>query len=438
MKKNDVLKKCEQNNVRFVHLQFLDFLGSIKSITLPFSRVRKAMEKNIWFDGSSLEGSIRTCESDMYLKPDTKTFALLPWEKKKEARMFCDVYLSDGTLFSGDPRQILKRQIQKAEHMGYEYRIAPELEFFLFPLDEKGKPVLTPHDQSGYFDSSGEHNEAIRSAIHDITHTMQREIEAIHHEVASGQHEIDFVPQDALIQADQIVTTQLALKAIAKKHHVQVTFMPKPLRGENGSGMHLHQSLWKKGKNIFHDPNGTYYSLSAEALHFIAGQLQYMPEMTAITNPTVNSYKRLVPGYEAPIYVAWGRMNRSALIRIPSFYADRTEASRCELRCPDASGNPYLIFAIILAAGLEGIEKKLTPPDPIDENIYTFTDKKAKRMRIKTIPDSLQKALKKMETSSFVKGVLGEYVFDTFIAAKWTENNAFQQYVSQWEIDRYF
>jgi glutamine synthetase len=440
MKKADVLKKCEQNNVRFIHLQFCDLLGVLKSVTIPFVKLSDAIDNNVWFDGSSIEGFARTYESDMYLQLDLSTFSLVPWESEKDnavARILCDIYLPNGSPFEGDPRQILRRQVERAQKMGFEYMVGPELEFFLFPLDDNGRPVLEPHDQAGYFDYSGDRAGSIRQAMTDVVSQMGVEVETLHHEVAPGQHEIDFHYSNAIRQADQVITMKSALKAVARKHNLLASFMPKPITGENGSGMHVHQSLWKAGKNHFFDSKAKYGFLSKTALQFIAGQLKHMEAMVAVTNPTVNSYKRLVPGYEAPVYVAWGQLNRSALIRVPRLSSGNENGTRCELRSPDSSSNPYLAFAVMLAAGLDGIERKMTPPDPIDENIYTFTEKKAKRMRIKVIPDSLQKSLNKMKTGELAEKVLGSETFEKFTAAKQMEVDEFRQQVSAWETERY-
>lgn len=440
MKKIDVLKKCEQNNVRFIHLQFCDLLGSLKSVTIPFSKLSDAIENNVWFDGSSIEGFARIYESDMYLHLDLSTFSLVPWESEKDsavARIICDIHLPDGSPFEGDPRQILRRQVERAKKMGFEYNVAPELEFFLFPLDEKGEPILEPHDQAGYFDYSGDRVGSIRQAMTDVVSQMGGDVETLHHEVAPGQHEIDFHYSDAIRQADQVITMKSALKAVARKHNLLASFMPKPITGENGSGMHVHQSLWKNGENHFYDPKGNYGFLSQTALQFIAGQLNHMEAMVAVTNPTINSYKRLVPGYEAPVYVAWGQLNRSALIRVPRLSSGDANGTRCELRSPDSSSNPYLAFAVMLGAGLDGIEKKMSPPDPIDENIYTFTEKKAKRMRIKVIPDTLQKSINKMKTGELAEEIFEKEAFEKYCTAKQMEVDEFRQQVSPWEVERY-
>lgn len=440
MTKEKILSQCKQKNVRFVHLQFCDILGMVKSVTIPISKLEDAINHNVWFDGSSIEGFTRIFESDMYLKLDLSTFSMVPWESDEEtgvARIICDVFLPDGTPFMGDPRQILRQQVERAKKLGYEYFVGPELEFFLFPLDENGKPTVDPHDTAGYFDYSSDRAGAIRQVMSDVVTQMGVDVETIHHEVSPGQHEIDFKYNDAITQADQVLTVKTALRAVAQDFGLHVTFMPKPIAGINGNGMHVHQSLGKDGKNAFYDAKSKYNGLSNIALQFIAGQLKNMSEIIAVTNPTVNSYKRLVPGYEAPVYIAWGQTNRSALIRIPRLTAGRTEGTRCELRCPDSSSNPYLAFAVMLAAGLDGIEKKVAIPEPIDENIFEFTDKKAKRMRIKTVPGSLQEAIARMERGSLVRKVFGDHSFEKFIENKKVEIDEHRLYVSQWELDTY-
>lgn len=439
MNKTAILKTARDRNVRFVHMQFCDLLGMVKSVTIPVSKLADALEHNVWFDGSSVEGFTRIFESDMYLKPDLETFAILPWESEDGnavARLICDVYLPDGTPFAGDPRQILKRQLERAKKLGYDYFVGPELEFFLFPLDENGNPIVKPHDSAGYFDYSSDRANFIRQVMSDVVSKMGIDVETIHHEVAPGQHEIDFKYSNALAQADAVLTVKTALRAVARKFNLHATFMPKPIHGINGSGMHVHQSLGKNGQNGFADAKGK-YGLSKLALSFIAGQLKNIGEIVALTNPTINSYKRLVPGYEAPVYIAWGTTNRSALIRIPRLTPGRTEATRCELRSPDASANPYLAFAAMLAAGLEGVEKKLTPPDPVEENIYHFTDKKAQRMRINTLPGSLTEAIEKLERSGLAQDILGKHAFEKFIEAKKMEADEFRMYVSPWELETY-
>jgi glutamine synthetase len=441
MKKEKVLQICKQKNVRFVNLQFCDLLGFVKSVTIPVSKLGDAIDEGMWFDGSSIEGFTRIFESDMYLKLDLKTFSVVPWQGSKTegervARVICDVHLPDGTPFEGDPRHILKRQVERAKKMGLEYYVGPELEFFLFKKAEDGSNTVEPNDRAGYFDFSSDRAGAVRAAMSKTVSEMGIDVEAIHHEVAEGQHEIDFKYSDAVTQADAVVTVKAALRAVAEDFGLHATFMPKPISGVNGSGMHVHQSMFKKGKNAFFDAKGTHH-LSKTAEHFFAGQLKRIHEFVAVTNPLINSYKRLVPGYEAPVYVAWGQTNRSAMIRIPQYRKGKEEAVRGELRNPDASANPYLAFAVMLAAGLDGIEQKLEAPNPINENIYEFTQKKAERMRVKTLPGSLDEAVKKMEKSEFVKEVFGEHSFLKFVEAKKIEVDGYRLQVSEWELNNY-
>lgn len=441
MTKDEVLRICKEKNVKFINFQFCDLLGTVKSVTNPVSKLKGAIENNIWFDGSSIEGFTRIYESDMFLKPDLNTFAIVPWESNSEmsvARIICDVYLPNGEPFEGAPRQILRRQIERAKKMGFDnYYTGPELEFFLFKTDDNGEALLEEHDNAGYFDYAMDKAAPIRQAMSEVVSQMGIDVETIHHEVSQGQHEIDFKYSDAITQADAVLTVKTALKAVARNWGLYATFLPKPIAGINGSGMHVHQSLFKGGKNAFYDEKNTKYHLSKTAMQFIAGQLKNIHEITAITNPLVNSYKRLVPGYEAPVYVAWGQTNRSALIRIPRFSQGQTQATRCELRCPDSSSNPYLAFAAMLAAGLDGIENKLEAPKSIEENIFEFTDKKASRMRVRTLPGSLQEAISKLEKSKLAKSVLGDHAFEKFIEAKKAEIDKFRLAVTDWEINEY-
>ena len=439
MKKDEIMKVCKQKNVKFINFQFCDILGTVKSLTNPVSKLEDAIENNIWFDGSSVEGFARIFESDMYLKPDLSTFSIVPWESDEQgttARIICDVFLPDGSPFLGDPRQILRQQIEKAKKLGFDYFVGPELEFFLFPLDEEKNPILKPHDNAGYFDYSTDKGKFIRQVMSDVVSQMGIDVETIHHEVSPGQQEIDFKYSDAISQADAVLTVKSALRAVAGEFDLHATFIPKPIAGVNGSGMHVHQSLGKNNKNAFFDSKNE-YQLSKIALQFIAGQLKYLPEICAITSPIVNSYKRLVPGYEAPVYIACGQTNRSALIRIPRITKGKPEATRCELRCPDPAANPYLAFAVMLGAGLAGIEEKLQEPKPIEENIFEFTDKKAKRMRIKNLPGSLGEAVNNLEKSKLAKEVLGEHIFKKYVEAKKMEFDEFRLSVSEWEINKY-
>ena len=441
MEKKKILEICAQKNVQFVNCQFCDLLGFVKSVTIPISKFPDAIDEGVWFDGSSIEGFTRIFESDMFLKLDLKTFSLVPWqgsksENEKVARVICDVFLPDGKEFSGCPRGILKRQMKRAEKMGFKYFVGPELEFFLFKKDENGISTLQPNDAAGYFDFSNDRAGAIRAAMSKTVAAMGVDVETIHHEVAVGQHEIDFKYSDAISSADQVLTVKSALRAVADDFNLHASFLPKPIAGINGSGMHVHQSLFKNGKNIFYEKNGV-HNLSKIARQFIAGQLNLISEFVAITNPLVNSYKRLTPGYEAPVYVAWGQTNRSALIRIPQFRAGKEIATRAELRCPDPSCNPYLAFALMLGAGLDGIENKIEPKNPVDENIFEFTAKKAKRMRIRNLPENLEIAISNFEKSKFTRAVLGDHAFEKFLAAKKKEIEGYRLQILDWELENY-
>lgn len=432
----DVLQMAEEMQVKFVRMQFTDILGTLKNVAIPISQLPKALAGEIQFDGSSIEGFVRIEESDMNLVPDLDTFKLLPWKPKDGAvaRFICDVYNPDGKPFAGCPRGILKKAIAEAAEMGYSMNAGPEAEFFLFHTDADGRPTLTTHDNAGYFDMTpvdlGEN--ARRDMVLTLTE-MGFEIEASHHEVAPGQHEIDFKYSDALSTADSLMTFRVVVRTIAQRHGLHASFMPKPIFGINGSGMHTHLSLFKGEENIFYDPQGR-YELSKEALSFIAGLLEHAPAFTAITNPTVNSYKRLVPGYEAPVYIAWSQRNRSPLVRIP---ARRGLGTRVELRSPDPSCNPYLALAVMLKAGLDGIKRGLTPPDPEDRNIYAMTPEERANRKIFSLPASLEEALKELEQDPVILETLGEHVWDRFKTAKTIEWNTFRTCVHPWEVERY-
>ncbi|HIQ04114.1 MAG TPA: type I glutamate--ammonia ligase, partial [Anaerolineae bacterium] len=390
-----------------------------------------------WFDGSSIEGFARIAESDMYLVPDLDTFAVIPWEQEDlvTARVICDVYTPTGEPFAGDPRQVLKRAVTAAEEMGFIYNTGPELEFFLFRPDENGWPTPVPHDHAGYFDVSTDLAKNVRRQMVEALHGFGISVEAAHHEVAVGQHEIDFRYGPALQTADNAVTLRITLKAIAQRNGLYATFMPKPIAGINGSGMHTHQSLVYKdtGKNAFVDTSDE-YGLSTIAKQFIAGQLTHARGFTAVIAPLVNSYKRLVPGYEAPVYISWARINRSALIRIPRTSPGRPESTRIELRCPDPSTNPYLAFAVMLMAGLDGIKRGLTPPPPAEEDLYHLDPG---RLALETLPGSLDEALDELHKDEVVKAALGEHVYGRYIEAKQQEWNEYRLHVSQWELNRY-
>ena len=434
--KDDIIRMVHEDDVEFIRMQFTDIFGQLKNVAITASQIEKAVNNEIMIDGSSIEGFVRIQESDQYLRPDLDTFTVLPWrpQQGKVARLICDVYNPDGTPFVGDPRGALKRVLKKAADMGYSFNVGPECEFFLFQTDEEGKPTTTTNDEAGYFDLGPlDHGESTRREICMTLEKMGFEIEASHHEVAAGQHEIDFKYAEALTAADNIMTFKLAVKTLAQKNGLHATFMPKPIFGINGSGMHTNMSLFKDGKNVFFDENGE-KKLSADAYHFIAGLLTHVSSMNAILNPLVNSYKRLVPGYEAPCYTAWSASNRSALIRIP---AARGQSTRVELRCPDPACNPYLALAVCLAAGLDGIERGLTPPPEIPGNIYEMDAATRSAFGIETLPRTLEEALEAMKQDRLVMDVLGEHVASHYLAGKQREWEEYQTRVSSWEIEKY-
>jgi len=435
----NIMKKVKGDNVKFIHLMFTDVLGTIKSVTIPVEKLSESLEKGTWFDGSSIEGFARISESDMFLKPDISTYAVLPWGPREnaDARFICDIYTPDGKPFERDPRFILKKIMKEAEGMGFLYNVGPELEFFLF---RQNGVSPDPHDSAGYFDFAPRDLATdVRRDVVFALESMGIEVEMSHHEVAIGQHEIDFKYGNALKTADNAITFKHAVKSIAHKHGLHATFMPKPIFGENGSGMHVHQSLFdtKTGKNVFFDANDR-YKLSWIAKSFIAGQLEHVRAMCPITAPTVNSYKRLVPGYEAPVYLCWAQINRSALIRIPRYSEGREQSTRAELRCPDPSCNPYLAFAVMLAAGLDGIKNKKQPPGPVEENVYEFDKEKLKEKGIGTLPHSLWQALEELEKDDVIKNALGNSFYERYIEIKKAEWDAYRIQVTEWERKRYF
>lgn len=426
----------KDEDVKFIRLQFTDILGTLKNVAITASQLDKALDNKCMFDGSSIEGFVRIEESDMYLYPDLDTFVIFPWrpQQGKVARLICDVYTTDGKPFMGDPRYALKRVLKEIGDAGYTANVGPECEFFLFNLDQNGAPTLNSLDKAGYFDLSPV--DLGSNARRDICLTLEEmgfEIEASHHEVAPAQHEIDFKYAEALATADNIVTFKLAVKSVAQRHGLHATFMPKPKFGINGSGMHTNMSLFKDGKNAFYDPNDK-LGLSKVAYSFIAGIIKHMESIAAATNPLVNSYKRLVPGYEAPVYIAWSGCNRSPLIRIPGA---RGNSTRVELRCPDPSCNPYLALALCLAAGFDGVKNNLEAPASTDQNIFAMTEAEREAKGIKSLPGSLEEAIKAMEKSSFVKEVLGDHIFTKFIEAKKEEWDDYRTKVSEWEINHY-
>ncbi|AJF60570.1 MAG: glutamine synthetase [archaeon GW2011_AR10] len=434
-----MLERIKKENVKLVELQFSDIDGAIKSVTIPDHKLKESLERGTWFDGSSIEGFARIYESDMFLKPDTNTFRIIPWKSEnghKTARIICDVFTPDGKPFEGDPRHILKRAVKKAGEMGFEYNVGPELEFFLFQTKE-GKITSAPHDVGGYFDFAP--RDLASDVRKDIISSLEKlglEVEASHHEVAFGQHEIDFKYSDALATADNVITFKYTVKSIAQAHGLYASFMPKPIYGINGSGMHVHQSLFKNKKNAFYDANND-YKLSAIAKHFIAGQLEHARAMSAVIAPTVNSYKRLVPGYEAPVYISWGQINRSAMIRIPRYSVGRENSTRAELRCPDPSANPYLAFAAMLMTGLDGIKRKLEPPKPVEESLYDFSDEKIAEIGIKTLPYSLREAIEELKNDRVLVEALGEHTFKQYVEAKTAEYDEYRLQVTQWETEKY-
>lgn len=439
MSREEVLRKAIEADVRFVHLQFTDVVGIVKGVTVPIDQLERAITNGIWFDGSSISGFARIAESDMYLVPDPSTFALVPWESGEEvrtARLLCDVYTPHGEPFAGDPREVLRRMIGEAAKMGFVYNTGPELEFFLFRRDQNGDSVPLLHDKGGYFDQSTDKAVEVRKYMVNALKAFGIRVEASHHECAQGQHEIDFEYADALRAADNAVTFKYALKAIAAGFGLHATFMPKPIAGINGSGMHVHQSLVHRdsGKNAFADPSDR-YGLSDVARHFIAGQIAHARGMCAVLSPLVNSYKRLVPGYEAPVYISWARINRSALLRIPQVSADKIEHTRVELRCPDPSCNPYLAFTVMLAAGLDGIRRKLEPPDPAEEDLYHLPADR--RQKQKTLPGSLWEALQELQRDDVVKDALGSHACEKLVEAKTQEWDEYRNQVHGWELERY-
>ncbi len=440
MTQNDLLARVREDNIKFISLQFTDVTGAVKSVDMPVNRLEVALDEGVWFDGSSVEGFARIQESDMRLVIDPDTYAVLPWtpEERRRARVFCDIYMPDGRPFEGDPRGTLKRMLAKIAERGWVYNVGPEPEFFLFRRNgERTHPV--PHDVGSYFDFSAD-DEAVRvrTELMDALNSMGLEVEVGHHEVALGQHEIDFRFADALRTADNVLTLKYTVKAIAAQHGLIASFMPKPVFGINGSGMHCHQSLFDaQGNNLFFDPDDE-YKLSRIAYGFIAGQLAHARAMAAVVAPTVNSYKRLVPGYEAPVYICWAQINRSALIRIPRYTEGRHKSTRAELRFPDPSSNPYLAFTVMLAAALDGIDRGLTPPPPLNNvNIYHLTEEERETMHVAELPGSLTEALRELEGDEVLKDALGATTYEAFRRAKWAEVEEYRMKVTDWEVERY-
>ena len=440
MRKNysrqDIIKLVEEEDVEFIRMQFTDIFGNLKNVAVTATQLEKALDNKCMFDGSSIAGFTDVEDSDMYLYPDPGTLEIFPWrpQQGKVARFICDVYRPDGNPFEGDPRYVLKRAIKEAEDMGYTFRVGAECEFFLFHLDENGMPTTVSHEKAGYFDVGpvdlGE------NARRDMVLTLEDMgfvVETSHHDVAPAQHEINFLYDEALATADNIMTFKLAVKTIARRHGLHATFMPKPKYGMNGSGMHINMSLLKDGKNIFADESGV-NGLSETAYAFLGGIMEHMRSMTAVTNPIVNSYKRLVPGFEAPVYIAWSATNRSSLIRIPAAEGD---AVRMELRCPDAAANPYLALAAILRAGLDGIRKQTAPPESVDCNIFHMGGEERRKKNIEELPGTLAEAVSCMEKDAFMRQTLGDHVFEKYIALKKEEWNRYRSQVTDWEINEY-
>jgi glutamine synthetase len=434
---SEVLARVEQNHIKYIDLQFTDVVGVVKNVTIPVQELPDALANGIWFDGSSIEGFARVAESDMHLRPDISTFAILPWLSGEEAtaRLICDVFTPDAQPFPGDPRAVLKRALDQAAQMGFCFNTGPELEFFLLKPHPDGS-LIPPvaHDDASYFDAPSDMAAGLRRQMTSTLTSFGIQVEAMHHEVATGQHEIDFRYSDALTTADNAVTFRLVLKIIAQLNGLYGTFMPKPIRGIAGNGMHVHQSLVYSAttKNAFADP-GDAHGLSKIAKHFIAGQLAHARGMCVVLAPLVNSYKRLVAGYEAPVYLSWARINRSALIRVPR--APTPESTRLELRCPDPSCNPYLAFAVMLAAGLDGIKRELPVPEATEENVYLLDTQR--RAQLGVLPESLNRALDALEEDEVIRAALGAHICDRFISAKRLEWEDYRLEVTAWELSKY-
>jgi glutamine synthetase len=433
--KEDVLRMAKENNIRFIRLWFTDILGMLKGFAIPISQLEVALEEGIGFDGSSIEGFTRIEESDMIACPDPDTFKILPWESKgaKVAVMFCDIKTPDGNPYEGDPRYELRRLTEKAASMGYTLMVGPELEYFYFPSSSD----VTPLDRAGYFDLVPlDYGTELRKETVQHLEQLGIEVEYSHHEVAPSQHEIDFAYKDALKTADNVMTYKFVVKKVAQDNGIYATFMPKPVFGMNGSGMHTHQSLFKDGTNVFFSADRPYY-LSEVAGSYIAGILKYIKEITLVLNQWVNSYKRLVPGYEAPVYVCWANRNRSALIRVPNYKPGKEKATRIELRSPDSATNPYLAFAVTLAAGLKGIEEGLELPEPVGNNIYEMTPEERAAAGIEQLPEDLHDAILEAEKSELLRETLGEYIYNQLLRNKRIIWEEYRAQVTEYEIQNY-
>jgi len=441
--KAKVLETAKKENVKFIRAQFVDINGVLKSTAVPVDRLSDILEDGIGFDGSSIMGYTPIHESDMILMPDPETFAILPWRSAKEekvARLICDVYLGNKTRFDGDPRYVAQRASKNAEEIGYIYNCGPELEFFLFQKNEDGKAV--PTDHGGYFDFHPLDlaEDARRDMVNIMKQNFKIEVEMSHHEVAPGQHEVDFKFGDLVPTADKMITYKMVAKTVAHLHGYIASFMPKPIFGENGTGMHTHQSLWNinENRNAFFDPEGKRDdSLSDTALYFIGGLLKHTRALSAVIAPTVNSYKRLVPGYEAPVYISWAHKNRSALVRVPEYFPGMENATRAELRCPDPSCNPYMAFACMCAAGLDGIKNKIMPPDAVEADIFEMNTKERENRGIASLPENLSHALDELERDRVLQEALGKHVYKNFMLIKRKEWDEYRIQVTKWEIDRY-
>jgi glutamine synthetase len=436
MERAEILKIVEKENVRFLRLQFTDIMGQVKNVEVPRNQFEKALDGQVLFDGSSIEGFVRIEESDMLLVPDLKTFRIYPWSNPngKVARLICDIHHPNGTAFEGCPRLALKRVTADAAKQGYTMMAGVEAEFFLFQLDEAGSPTTRTHDVGGYFDLSPiDRGEECRQAIVLVLEQMGFEVEAAHHEVAHGQHEIDFKYADAITTADNLTTFRHIVRKVALDFQLHATFMPKPLFGQNGSGMHTHQSLFKGGQNVFHDPKAK-YQLSNSCLWYIGGLLRHARGFCAITNPLVNSYKRLVPGYEAPTNIVWSERNRSPLLRVPD---RRGVGTRAELRMPDPACNPYLGLAVMLASGLDGMTHKIDPGEPINKNIYKMSQRERRRLKIENLPGDLNEAISALRKDPVVQAALGEHIYSQFLAARREEWSEYIAHIHPWEVERY-
>lgn len=436
--KQDIIHLLETEQVHFVSLQFTDLIGTVKNVTLPVSQfIQDGIEYGTWFDGSSIEGFARIAESDMYLVPDLETCAIIPWDRGEStttARFLCDVYTPQGEPFAGDPRHILRQALLQADQMGFRYNTGPEMEFFLFQHQPEDGVLTEPYDRAGYFDVSTDHASHVRQQMVNALAALGIQVEAHHHEVAIGQQEIDFHYDEALHTADNVITLRLAVKAVAQKHNLYATFMPKPVFGIAGSGMHVHQSLMDKttNKNLFYDAEDP-HGLSTLAKQFLAGQLHHARGMTAVLAPLVNSYKRLVAGFEAPVYISWGSTNRSALVRVPRINPQRLDSTRLELRCPDPSCNPYLAFAVMLACGLDGVKRQLPLQEASEEDLYHAENSSL----LPLLPGSLQEATEELERDSVVQAVLGQHIFERYLEAKTLEWQEYRRQVTKWELERY-